>query len=534
MSQPPPPSGYGYPPPGPPGPPAPPQMPQQPYASQQPHMPQQPQMPQQPHMPQQGPLPGPPPGPPPGGGRASRRRQQSKSPVGVIVGAVVALALVAGGVWLAVGGDSGDDGGGGKGGDSASGTVEARLLNKIPMPKVDELVNTPGMWVTDKNWVKSDVNKIVGYPLAGGAAAWEIPLKGELCWASPQVTEAGLTAVLFQDDSQDNPVCTQIGLVDLKKGKLLWTKEGKETGELASDSPIMFDEVSIGGDTVAAGGISGGAAWSIDGKPLWMPDSDEDCSDNGYVGEGPKLIAVRECKVSGSPQLEVQTVDPKTRAVKSSYKVTSGIEYAHVVSTDPLVIGINAGDSSGAGVSDFLAIDDSGKEGKLLSKFGMQGGKYEADCEATNVGGCAEIAVSKSANKLYLGTDYRASAASGPSNEIVAIDLKTGKVTAKADGAEGGPLVPVSLDKDGSLIAYQEATLSQGSAVWRVDTKSYEKKKLMQNPEETAFIESVSLHHQVIYAGGRLYIGNTSASKPSTDSSDPDKKSPLALVLGAK
>ncbi|MGO4422598.1 hypothetical protein AB4Z54_28830, partial [Streptomyces sp. MCAF7] len=383
----------------------------------------------------------------------------------VIVGAVVAIALVAGGVWLAVGGDSGDDGGGGKGGDSASGTVDAQLLNKIPMPKVDELVNTPGMWVTDKNWVKSDVNKIVGYPLTGGAAAWEIPLKGELCWASPQVTEAGLTAVLFQDDSTDNPVCTQVGLVDLKKGKLLWTKQGRETGEWASDRPIMFDEVSIGGDTVAAGGISGGAAWSIDGKPLWMPDEDEDCSDNGYVGEGPKLIAVRECEVSGSPQLEVQTVDPKTRAVKSSYKVTSGIEYAHVVSADPLVIGVNAGDSSGAGVSDFLAIDDSGKEGKLLSKFGMQGGKYEADCEATNVGGCAEIAVSKSANKLYLGTDYRASAASGPSNEIVAIDLKTGKVTAKADGAEGGPLVPVSLDKDGSLIAYQEATLSQGSSV---------------------------------------------------------------------
>ncbi|MEU0806968.1 hypothetical protein [Streptomyces sp. NPDC005970] len=521
MSQPPPPPGYGYPPPGPPGPPAPPQMPQQPLIQQQP------QMPHIPHMPQQGPLPG----PPPGGGRASRRRQQSKSPIGVIVGAVVAIALVAGGVWLAVGKDSGD-GGGGKGGTSADGAaVEAQLLNKIPMPKVDELVNTPGMWVTDKNWVKSDVNKIVGYPLAGGTASWEIPLKGELCWASPQVTEAGLTAVLFQDDSTDNPVCTQIGLVDLKKGKLLWTKQGRETGEWASDRPIMFDEVSIGGDTVAAGGISGGAAWSIDGKPLWMPNDDEDCSDNGYVGEGPKLIAVRECEVSGSPQLEVQTVDPKTRAVKSSYKVTTGIKYVHVVSTDPLVLGVNAGGSSGSGVSDFLAVDDSGKEGKLLSKFGMQGGKYEADCEATSVGGCAEIVVNKSANTLYLGTDYRASAESGPSNEIVAIDLKTGKVAAKADGAEGGPLVPVSLDKDGSLIAYQEATLSQGSAVWRVDTKSYEKKKLMQNPEETAFIESVSLHHQVIYVGGRLYIGNNSASKPSTDSGE---KSPLALVLGAK
>ncbi|GAA2349919.1 hypothetical protein [Streptomyces cuspidosporus] len=472
---------------------------------------------------------GPPMAPPPGGGRASRRRR-SKSPVGVVVGAAMALALVAGGVWLAVDGGSGD-GGGGKGGDSADGAVEARVLGKVPMPEVDEMVNTPGMWVTDKNLVKADVNKIVGYPLTGGAASWEIPLDGELCWSSPRVTESGLTAVLFQDDSQDNPVCTQVGLVDLRKGKLVWTKQGRETGESASDRPIMFDEVSIGDDTVAAGGISGGAAWSVDGKPLWMPDSDADCSDKGYVGDGAKLVAVRECGDSGSPRLEVQTVDPRTRAVKSSYTVTPGIKYAHVVSTDPLVIGVNAGDSSGSGVSDFLAVDDSAKEGKLLSTFGMGGGKYQADCDATNVGGCSEIVVDKAAHALYLATDYRAGTASGPSNEIVAIDLRTGKVTAKADGAEGGPLVPVRLDEDGSLIAYQEATLSQGGAVWRVDTTSYEKKKLMQNPEETAFVESVALHRELVYAGGRLYIGNTSASKPSTDSG---KKSPLALVLGAK
>ncbi|MES4901861.1 MULTISPECIES: hypothetical protein [unclassified Streptomyces] len=513
MSQPPPPSGYGYPPPGPPGPPAPPQTPQQPY------MPQQPQMPQQ----------GPPPGPPPGGGRASRRRQQSKSPVGIVVGAVVALALVAGGVWLAVGKDSG----GGGSDASADGAVEAQVLGEVPMPKVAKMVNTPGMWVTDEKFVKADVKKIVGYPLTGGSASWQIPLDGEICWSSPQVTEAGLTAILFEDDSKDPSVCTQVGLVDLKKGKLVWTKQGKETGEWASDSPIMFDEVTIGGDTVAAGGLSGGAAWSIDGKPLWMPESDEECSDNGYFGEGPKLIAVRECEVSGSPQLEVQTVDPKTRAVKSSYKVTSGIEYAHVVSTDPLVIGVNAGDSSGSGVSDFLAVDDSGKEGRLLSKFGMEGGKYQADCGATDVGGCTQIVVDKAAGVLYMGTDYRAGADSGPSNEIVVIDLKTGKVTAKADGAEGGPLVPLRLDENGaSLLAYQEPTFTQGSAVWRIDTTSHEKKKLMQNPEDTAFAEnSYSTDGQIIYAGKRLYVGSKNAMKPSTESHE---KVPLALVLGAK
>ena len=54
-------------------------------------------------------------------------------------------------------------------------TVNARLINKLPMPKVDDQVTVEGMWTIDDTFVKARVNKIDGYPLDGGTAKWMIP-----------------------------------------------------------------------------------------------------------------------------------------------------------------------------------------------------------------------------------------------------------------------------------------------------------------------------------------------------------------------
>ncbi|MFI9047562.1 hypothetical protein [Streptomyces sp. NPDC053427] len=453
----------------------------------------------------------------------------SRSRMAVVGGAVLAAGLV-------VSGCSADgDGGGGKGDAGAeSAAAQGALLNQVPMAKVGELTGAMGMWTTKKNFVKADLKKIVGYPLDGGKARWTVPLGGEVCWSSPRPTDDGLVAVVFKNDKDDPAVCTEIGLVDLNKGAMRWHKQALEDG-----SAQMFDEVAIGGGTVAAGGTSGSAAWTVDGKPLWKSDSGEKCQDDGYAGSGDKLIAVRDCSSDPEhPELAVQTVDPKTRAVTSSYALPVGTENAHVVSVDPLVVGIDDGTAQGgSAVSQFLSIDDSAARGKLLTTIDTSGGKYgkyEIDCPATEVDGCSQFAVSKKAGALYLGTRDPLDASSDAENDVVALSLKTGKRIGTVAGAEEGRLLPIGLDEGGQVIAYQEADAisEDAGAVWRIDPASYKKTKVLQNPAAEAEAEGrFTSARELRYADGRLYVGSGEVSAP--DSADKDRQ-PLVMVFGPK
>ncbi|WP_055548486.1 hypothetical protein [Streptomyces sp. NBRC 110028] len=476
----------------------------------------------------------------PGGGRSKQRMT-------VIVSAVVAVALViGGGIWFATSGDDDTDNqakdkqssqgstSGGTGGTKnkpAPKTVNARLINKLPMPKVDDQVTVDGMWTTDDTFVKAGVNKIDGYPLDGGAAKWSIPLAGAVCWSSEHVSKDGLTAVLYQEakpSKEDKyPSCNQVALLDLKNGKMRWHRDVTE-----GDEKVSFDEVTYGGGTVAAGGTSGGAAWSTAGKELWKPKSEDDCEDRGYAGGGTKLVAVRQCGEYDNPQLQVQTLNPKTGAVKSAYKVSQGIDYVHIASTDPLVIGVDAGDSTGSGVSDYLSIDDSAKTGTVRAKISTENGKYQAKCPSTSVEGCRQIAISKSADTLFLGSEDRNSYDSTTTaNEIVAFSLATGKPVGKADGVKRAAMTPLGLDEDGFVLAYQESTYDEGGAVWRIDPTSYEKTKLLQNPGDTGEMEAKfsPTYSGMIYANQRLYMSTVYADKPSGSY---DKDDPLALIFG--
>ncbi|CAM5718611.1 hypothetical protein SVIOM342S_01055 [Streptomyces violaceorubidus] len=55
---------------------------------------------------------------------------------------------------------------------------------------------------------------------------------------------------------------------------------------------------------------------------------------------------MRKCGSYDARQLNIQTIDPKSGKVLSEYKMAKGIEYAGVVSTDPLVVAADVGDSA--------------------------------------------------------------------------------------------------------------------------------------------------------------------------------------------
>ncbi|MEV5977212.1 hypothetical protein [Streptomyces sp. NPDC052114] len=448
-----------------------------------------------------------------------------------VFGAVLAAALVVGGCGPSDGGDTGGDGGGG----TASTAAEAQVLGRVPTPEVSELAGAMGMWTTEKHFVKSGLKKISGYPLTGGKAEWEIPLGGEICWSSPQATKDGLVAVLFQNDEDDPAVCTEVGLVDLDKGKMLWQKQGLD----GYGNRQMFDEVTIGGGTVAAAGTGASAGWTTGGRPLWSPASTEDekCPAQGFAGEGEKLAVVRDCGTTDAPRLTVQTVDPATRAVKSSYAFARGTEYAHVVSVDPLLVATDDGDSpGGSGITAFLSLDDSGARGKLLGTIGTKGGKYgkyDAECPSTNVTDCTQLAVDRKSGTLFLGT-REAGAGSEGDNDIVAFDLRTGKKKGTAEGTAEGSLIPVGTDEDGQVVAYQEADVvgEAGGAVWRIDPATYKKTMVLRNPGGSYEMEArFETDRRLLFAGERLYLGADHVSEPSEVYKE---KQPLAVVFGAK
>ncbi|QKW10720.1 PQQ-binding-like beta-propeller repeat protein [Streptomyces sp. NA04227] len=456
----------------------------------------------------------------------------------MVIGGVVVVALLAtGGLVLAMSGD--DDGGDGKGGGPGASGEQAKVLAKIPTPKVGTETVTMGMWVTEKNFVKGDVNKLVGYTPNGGSKQWEIPFGGQICWSSPHMTEDGKTAVLFKEGASEDSDCNQVGLVDLNKGELVW----KKTAADPDGETIEFDEVTIGGGTVAAGGTYGDAAWSLDGKPLWKPKAyDAECTDAGYGGGGKKLVALKTCESGDSSSdstWTVETVDPTTRQVTSSYAVPGTPEHVHVLATDPLVLGVDTGDAAaGTNVTDIVTVDDSAARGKVLSEIDVVAAGYEPECPGVNVEGCRELAIDKDKGLIYL-----ASGVSGSySGQIVtALDLKTGKKVGATQGTEEEAkkmeltdLAPVHVDKDGSVIVYQESKASEGGAVLRLDPKSFATEELMRSPDAVKEIEGdmfVYADRRIIFTGDRLYLGDDQADRPSADT-DAKEGRQLALVLG--
>ncbi|WP_225838093.1 PQQ-binding-like beta-propeller repeat protein [Streptomyces sp. NK08204] len=482
-----------------------------------------------------------------GGGR-------SNSTVIIVVAAVVAIVLiVVAGIWYSsssggddkkhetagstggTGGTGGKDDKGGSGGtgggkEKVPANTAADVLFQVPMPKTDDTVVTSGSWLTDKVYAKSGIAEIVGYDPAKGTKLWTSKLPGPVCAASEHVTTDNRTAIVFQPKmpAKDSSAgCSKVGAIDLDTGKLLWSKSVN-----SGDSPITWDNVTVAQHTAAVGSTYGGAAFDMDsGKLLWQPKPDDTCYDAGYGG-GAKLVAVRKCGEYDNRQLHIQNIDPKTGKVISEYKMTRGIEYASIVSTDPLVVAADVGDSAGdgSGVSDYFSID--AKTGKLLTRISAPGDTYAGHCDGiTRMEDCRQIVAGN--GKLYLSTeDHDGTGDYSETNEIIAFDLTTGKQTGqRAEAGDGYSLSPLRMDGP-NLIAYKRPPYDKGGQIVSIDGGSFKVTKLLENPaqESVRDVETSMLpeYSEILYTQGRLYMSAAYAHK----SDGPDEKEYLVAAFG--
>ncbi|MBO1336525.1 PQQ-binding-like beta-propeller repeat protein [Streptomyces sp. VRA16 Mangrove soil] len=544
---PPPAQGYGY-----PGqPPA--AQPQNPYGQQPPQYGQQP--PQYGQQPQYGYPQQPPTAPMPQQATGSGR--QGSPIVWIVTAAVVVIALiVGGGIWYAsssgdsddkpnvstagpTGGSGGDTGGSGgtggidgKGQEKVPANTSAEVAFQLPAPKVakDQVDSVAGSWLTDKTYAKAGVNEIVGYDPATGKKTWTLPLPGQTCGATKDVTKDAYAAVVSEDAKRPkdgrHQNCSQITLFDVNTGKKVWTKS-VGSGEEA----VPFEELVFSGDTLAAGGgLRGGAAFDIKtGKILWQPQTGN-CEDVGYAG-GAQLAAVRKCGDYGNEKYEVQLLDPKNGRPKWTYKLATGIDNAKVFSTDPVVFGIGTGDNSAGTVTDIFSMDDAGK---LITKISIDDEKYDFDCEVGRIDGCQKIVVGN--GRVYLATrQHDGSGTSGQTNEIVSYDLKSGQTT--GDRADGGDyeIFPFRMD-GGNILGYKDGPYDKGSQIVSIDPKSMKQTTLLETPATQQVKDAISgmvvgsTGSELRYSGGRMFLGKSLISEPY--SADEKEYTAIGFVAG--
>ncbi|WP_328538306.1 outer membrane protein assembly factor BamB family protein [Streptomyces sp. NBC_00344] len=511
--------GYGYPQNQPPG--------QQPYG-----------YPTQPMQPQQG-------APAGGGGGGFTFGIDAK----IITAAAVAIVLIigAGFAYSSSKGDNepnvssaGPTGGSGTGGAKGGGGKEkapadtnSKVLFQLPYPKVSDVTGTNGSWTTDTLYVKSGVNEVVGYDAVKGTQTWKLPLPGPLCAATSHVSKDNKTVIAFQPKVPTKKKqywgCSEIAALDLSSGKLLWTRSAKDGDEKAS-----FDEVTLGGGTVAAGGTDGGAAWDLEsGAVRWAPKASTDqCEDRGYGG-GENLVAVRGCGDYDNPQISVQVLNPKSGAPTATYKMPTGVQYAHIVSTKPLVVAADVGDTAGdgSGISDYFSVDE--KTGTLRARISADADTYAGKCASTEVESCTNLVVGN--DRLYVPTEEHDGTGDdvGQTNEIVAFDLATGKlVNGKAPAGAGYQAYPVRMDGS-NVIAYKRGPYDKGGQVASLDGSTLKQTVLMNNPADEsvrrAEADFLPDSAEIRYTGGRLYLADDLISE---DTGSSDDRKYLAIGFG--
>ncbi|WP_327262849.1 PQQ-like beta-propeller repeat protein [Streptomyces sp. NBC_01232] len=483
-------------------------------------------------------VPGPPGAPEPAARPAAGGGNDKRTQLMIVGAALLAIVLiVGGGLWYT----SGDGGGttaksdpsASPGGDKnqvstpgtekVPGNPKSKTLYNHPAPTVADLVSVNGSWLTDNTYVKSDVSKVVGYNLVDGSKKWEIPLTGEVCGATHHVSE-NKSAILFRpaQPTAENkyPPCTEVGVIDLEAGKLAWS--GNVKSATGGDKPVQFSEITISGKTVAAGGVSsGGAAWNLaDGKNLWQPKVDgESCRDTGYAG-GEALGVIRKCGQHPNYTLHAQILDPVTGAPTASYKLSQGIEYAHIVSTKPFVVGADVGDNAkgGKGVSDLFVIDP---KGELKARIPLVAGSFAAKCASTDVEKCSNMVVGN--GKVYVpSAEHQGQSPSGRTNELVSFDLETGKQTTdRADAGERYTMYPLRMD-GANIIAYKTPPYDKGGQIVSIDGKTMKETLLMENPAdkairsgETSFSPEFSSEFR--YHNGKLFMSKQNVSKPFSE-----------------
>ncbi|MEI5098780.1 PQQ-binding-like beta-propeller repeat protein [Streptomyces sp. PmtG] len=358
--------------------------------------------------------------------------------------------------------------------------------------------------------MKASVKKISGVNAANGKVLWTLSKPGQACGGSPEVGAGGIAVVLTaeatHDENGNRAPCTQVTAFKVATGHKLWTKTltvGYQKQKTA------FNQVAISGNTVGVGGLYGGAAFDLrTGATRWKPKAGERCRDVGYAG-GERLVAVRGCGEYGTEKFSVQDLDPASGKPRWSHRLPQGVRNVNVISTDPVVVGVDSGEISASGATDVFAL---GRRGELRSRIALAERRFMHDCGETSVvNDCAGIVVGN--DRLYVPTARRdASKGYASTNDLVAFSLGTGKMTGpRGNAGEGVPMFPIRMD-GGAVLAYRDLG---GVEVVSLDGRTMKETKLLTSRQRPGGM--VPIDAELHFRDGRLFVSTELLSKPTAN-----------------
>ncbi|WP_425245476.1 PQQ-binding-like beta-propeller repeat protein [Streptomyces sp. NEAU-NA10] len=493
--------------------------------------------------------------PPPGaqfpgapGAPAPGSRNPFKGKPALVVGAAVAALLVIGGTVFAVtgGGDDEDrkpvaqqsdddkpaasdspvnpgDGSGDGGEDPEDFNAdrkagEAKVLWYKEAPDAPASgADAPGMWITAKTAVKAAYKEVVAYNVGDGRPTWDtIAFPQKICAVTPQKTADDKVVVAYMSGTSDRAECNQLQQIDLNTGAKGW-KGTVDEGELF-DSALTI-ELSLTGNTLMVGRSQSGTAYDVrTGKKLWDKKKyGEACFPTAFAG-GTKLISVASCAATEANEHdEVQELDPATGKVKWTQKLDKGWTVSRAYSVDPLVIYSTNKDKNAWNIAAFKPGGGFRSQVAFDEDFAPECGWAVLQ---RNLTGCEGTAAD--AGTLYLPTE----ATSGP-NEIVAIDLATGKEKWRVKSPADESMLPVRIE-GGNLVAYVEPSYDAAGRVVSIPVAgaAHTPKTLLQLPESTADLENGFYSRDVAWVDGRFYLSSTRLT------GNDDTKEKLMLAYG--
>ncbi|MEU6659926.1 PQQ-binding-like beta-propeller repeat protein [Streptomyces sp. NPDC046821] len=335
--------------------------------------------------------------------------------------------------------------------EEAPGGGAGRLVSSIQDAgaRRDDEQQTPGTWATDKVLVKGNDNALVAVKVNSGDDAWRHDLAGPICATMKHVTVDGRTAVMFKDKKKDG-TCNQLALFDLNSGKKLWQVVVPWKGKY-----IPLPNVTMTRGVVSTAWWHGSSGYDLNtGKLRWTHKATGECHDSGFAG-GKGLLLRIECLVGSDyePVYTVAKIDPLTGKQAWRYDVADGVNLVYLVSSEPPVIAVAAGDPS---ISDLISLDE---KGKYRATIRLDGGHYDLYCDDgiinSAVDDCSDVAVGD--GQVFINSGEEVGKLNHITNRIVSFDLGTGKPVVKFEAGRDQMIYPIRMSGD-QLLAFRRGT----------------------------------------------------------------------------